>query len=86
MPVSSISLLGEHALSLLGPCFAFVLPSGRPQVHALYLYLMFCLFLIMALRGRGYGNRFNDFWQVSPAFKENSTGQGHKDLRLLLKI
>ena len=34
------------------------------EVHGLYLYMMFCLYMFIAMRGRGYGNRFNDYFQV----------------------
>jgi hypothetical protein len=34
-------------------------------VHALYLYMMFCLFFFVSMRARGYGNRFNDFFHVN---------------------
>ena len=35
------------------------------EVHSLYLYMMFCLFLFISMRGRGYGNRFNDYYQIN---------------------
>ncbi len=35
------------------------------EVHSLYLYMMFCLFLFISMRGRGYGNRFNDYYQTN---------------------
>ena len=35
------------------------------EVHSLYLYMMFCLFLFISMRSRGYGNRFNDYYWIN---------------------
>jgi hypothetical protein len=29
------------------------------------MYIMFCLFLVITMRARGYGNCFNDFTQIN---------------------
>ena len=35
------------------------------EVHSLYSYLMFSLFLFISVRGRRYGDRFNDYFAIN---------------------